>query len=115
MQRSKPAPHILSLCVCVCVADAAGSFPARGQVVTADGQTYERRAIAFWLKDHTTSPSTGEELESPVLISNYTVRGLCQEARERWRDAHGGARGEAVVRRLFPRHKPQKLKPHPRC
>ena len=29
-------------------------------VVTQDGQTYERHAIEYWLRDHDTSPLTGQ-------------------------------------------------------
>ena len=42
-------------------------------VVMMDGMTYERRAIETWLsKGHTTSPLTGAELQSTVLISQTT-------------------------------------------
>eukprot|EP00966_Prymnesium_polylepis_P316020 7301632-Prymnesium_polylepis.1 len=35
-------------------------------VLTADGQTYERSAIARWLETHGTSPLSGEPLENKV-------------------------------------------------
>ena len=42
-------------------------------VVMMDGMTYERRAIETWLsKGQTTSPLTGAELQSTVLISQTT-------------------------------------------
>ncbi|KAK9829566.1 hypothetical protein WJX72_006523 [[Myrmecia] bisecta] len=43
-------------------------------VVCADGHTYERIAIAAWLKVHDTSPMTNEPLEHKRLIPNVAVR-----------------------------------------
>jgi len=43
-------------------------------VCTIDGQTFERHAIEFWLRDHDTSPLTGERLENKMLIPNFIVR-----------------------------------------
>ena len=40
----------------------------RDPVVTSDGHTYERHAIETWLKEHDTSPLTGERLPSKVLL-----------------------------------------------
>ena len=37
-------------------------------VVTCDGNTYERRAIALWLSQHDTAPLTGEPLRSKELF-----------------------------------------------
>ena len=53
-------------------------------VSTADGQTYEREAIARWLKRKKTSPLTGMTLESSILIPNHSLRKLIQE---NWRPA----------------------------
>src|SRR5688500_13856358 len=36
-------------------------------VATADGQIYERKAIAQWLQEHNTSPLTNEKLAHKIL------------------------------------------------
>ncbi|KAK9830051.1 hypothetical protein WJX72_009437 [[Myrmecia] bisecta] len=46
----------------------------RDPVICADGHTYERSAIAAWLKVHHTSPMTNELLASKDLIPNAAVR-----------------------------------------
>jgi len=43
-------------------------------VFTCDGQTYERRAVEEWLKQHDTSPLTGAVLDSVTLTPNVTLR-----------------------------------------
>ena len=48
-------------------------------VVTADGHTYERKAIEDWLNDHDTSPLTGETLPAKTLIPNIQLRVQIQE------------------------------------
>ena len=48
-------------------------------VSTVDGQTYEREAIARWLKRKKTSPLTGVTLESAALIPNHALRKLIQD------------------------------------
>jgi len=53
-------------------------------VMAADGHTYERTAIGRWLKTNTTSPKSGDELESKALLPNYMARSLIRE----WQDAH---------------------------
>ena len=51
-------------------------------VVMMDGMTYERRAIETWLsKGQTTSPLTGAELQSTMLIPNNLVRSQIREYR----------------------------------
>ena len=69
-------------------------------VATVDGQTYERSAIEHWLRDHNTSPLTGEVLAMKMLIPNHTVRGLSRkwlEEHPECKDGEGGApRGEEV-------------------
>jgi len=52
-------------------------------VIAADGHTYERTAIGRWLKTNTTSPKSGDELESKALLPNYMARGMIRE----WQDA----------------------------
>ena len=47
-------------------------------VCTADGFTYERTAIAEWLRTNDTSPSTGAKLACKRLVPNITVRCLLQ-------------------------------------
>jgi len=52
-------------------------------VVASDGLSYEREAIEQWFSlGHTTSPSTGEELESKNLVPNFTLRSLLQSFEE---------------------------------
>ena len=48
-------------------------------VATVDGQTYERSAIAKWLKRKKTSPLTGMTLETTALIPNHALRKLIEE------------------------------------
>lgn len=49
----------------------------REPVFTADGATYERRAIETWLSSgHTTSPITNEPLPELVLVPNKMARSL---------------------------------------
>ena len=51
-------------------------------VFTADGQVYEREAIAEWLGDHDTSPLTGAVLKHKELTPAMLVRGLCRRVLE---------------------------------
>ena len=55
-------------------------------VTTGAGQTYEREAIATWLRTKQTDPLTGARLPSKKLIANVSLR----QAIARWRDAHPG-------------------------
>ena len=48
-------------------------------VFTADGQTYERTAIAAWLTSHDTSPLTGVELEHMHLVPNFALKSVIAE------------------------------------
>ena len=48
-------------------------------VVAADGHTYDREQIELWLKNHTTSPMTGAELEHKNTLPSITVRGMVQD------------------------------------
>ena len=43
-------------------------------VIAADGHTYERVAIARWLKHHGTSPSTNLRLKHRGVIPNHSLR-----------------------------------------
>ena len=54
------------------------------QVTTGAGQTYERAAIATWLRTKQTDPLTGARLPSKKLIANVSLR----QAIARWRDEH---------------------------
>ena len=47
-------------------------------VVCCDGNSYERSAIASWLKDHDSSPLTGERLDG-VLLPNTRLRAVISE------------------------------------
>ena len=47
-----------------------------------DSFTYEREAISKWLKDHNTSPKTGETLQSRALIPNHICRAMIRDFQE---------------------------------
>jgi hypothetical protein len=55
-------------------------------VTTGAGQTYEREAIATWLRTKQTDPLTGARLPSKKLIENVVAR----QAIARWRNEHPG-------------------------
>ena len=49
-------------------------------VTTMDGQTYERTAIATWLRPgRMNSPSTGARLPFPTLTPNHTLRKVIED------------------------------------
>ncbi|CAM9325552.1 unnamed protein product [Phaeothamnion confervicola] len=48
-------------------------MPIEDPVVAADGHSYERSAIERWLRDHDTSPMTGETLATKALFRNYSL------------------------------------------
>ena len=54
----------------------------RDPVSTLDGLTYERIAIETWLATNDTSPLTGEQLASKMLIPNFLARGQIRELLE---------------------------------
>ena len=62
----------------------------RDPVSTIDGQTYEREFIEEWLREHTTSPLTGDTLATKTLIPMHALRSLAerfsQEDLDRWSD-----------------------------
>mmetsp|Transcript_37104 Transcript_37104/g.67200 ORF Transcript_37104/g.67200 Transcript_37104/m.67200 type:complete len:475 (+) Transcript_37104:117-1541(+) len=47
-------------------------------VIAQDGHTYDRSAIEMWLRNHTTSPKTGQEMAS-VLIPNHNLKRLLED------------------------------------
>lgn len=47
-------------------------------VIAADGITYDRAAIANWLRDNNTSPITRQEISS-TLITNYFAKSIIDE------------------------------------
>lgn len=53
--------------------------PIRDPVVAADGHTYERSAIARWLKTSDKSPLTGSVLSHKNLVQNYMLLSSLQE------------------------------------
>eukprot|EP00435_Cladocopium_sp_Y103_P064828 s922_g26.t1 len=57
-------------------------------VITSDGHTYERSAIAKWLEEHNSSPKTGRELPDKVLKPNHALRAQIMAFRELFH-AHG--------------------------
>lgn len=52
-------------------------------VVASDGNTYEREAIEFWLKDHEKSPLTNIKLRSKELTKNTVLKKLMNDFLER--------------------------------
>ena len=49
----------------------------------ADGNTYERSAIARWLEKNNTSPLTGKPLRTKDLRSNLSVKQLIADWKEK--------------------------------
>mmetsp|Transcript_27222 Transcript_27222/g.35295 ORF Transcript_27222/g.35295 Transcript_27222/m.35295 type:complete len:490 (-) Transcript_27222:186-1655(-) len=47
-------------------------------VIAGDGHTYDRTAIERWLKNHNTSPKTGEQMQN-FLIPNHNLKRLLQD------------------------------------
>ena len=45
-------------------------------VIAADGHTYERSAIEKWLKQHKTSPVSGQPLAHQRIVSNHIVKSI---------------------------------------
>lgn len=63
------------------LSDVAGSFRCSitsslvlDPVTTCDGQLYEKTAIQEWLRTHSTSPNTGNRLESKTLTPSPAVK-----------------------------------------
>lgn len=52
-------------------------------VVTADGFSYEKRAIKLWLKDHNTSPMTNLPLAHKKLVPNINLKKQIEAFKER--------------------------------
>jgi ankyrin repeat protein len=55
------------------------SLVMREPVVTADGHTYEKEAIAAWLEKNNTSPKTGVKLAHKSLIPNWDKKSDIEE------------------------------------
>lgn len=52
-------------------------------VVVADGVTFERRAIKQWLdQGKDTNPITRNKITTSTLVSNYSVKNLCEDYKE---------------------------------
>ena len=51
-------------------------------VTTADGFTYERRAISEWFRTKDTSPSTGATLAYKALVPNLSLRSIIRSFTE---------------------------------
>jgi hypothetical protein len=56
--------------------------PSPSQMQQIDGHSYERSAIEQWLETHNTSPTTGIELESKLLIPCHSLRSLILDFHE---------------------------------
>ncbi len=64
-------------------------FPMLEPVVAADGHTYERSAIARWLKTSDKSPMTGSVLIHKELVPNYGLMSSVREQAARERTSTG--------------------------
>ena len=53
-------------------------------VFTATGQTYEREAIAKWLRTKQTDPISNAKLPNKKLVPNISLRGLILQ----WKEVH---------------------------
>mmetsp|Transcript_15948 Transcript_15948/g.29199 ORF Transcript_15948/g.29199 Transcript_15948/m.29199 type:complete len:265 (+) Transcript_15948:242-1036(+) len=102
-------------------------------VVTADGHTYEKRAIERWLKNHASSPITGLELSNKVLRPNFALKSALQSYMEKrasiqpstcrnlYETAYGHHLGESILvdlsntERLELSMKAQELLTQPSC
>ncbi|CAN0400253.1 unnamed protein product [Pylaiella littoralis] len=51
----------------------------RDPVIAADGHTYDREAIEMWLRNHDTSPKTGQPMEQLSLVPNLNLRRLIKD------------------------------------
>jgi hypothetical protein len=51
----------------------------RDPVFAADGHSYERSAIAEWLRSSNSSPKTGTQLSSKELVPNHALRNAIEE------------------------------------
>ena len=51
-------------------------------VVTADGHTYERRAIEMWLENNNTSPKTNRRLVDKTLRPNISLRNAIESFKQ---------------------------------
>ena len=58
--------------------------PMQDPVVCADGHSYERAAIEYWLTSHATSPKTGAVLDHANVVPNHALRSRI----EAWRVEH---------------------------
>jgi len=54
-------------------------------VQLANGQSYDRNAIAIWFIDHDTDPLTNERLENKELTTNYALKRIIDDYRGRQR------------------------------
>lgn len=71
--------------------------PMVDPVVAADGHTYERNAIARWLRESDKSPMTGQVLVHKELVPNYGLMSSVQEAAAREKKSAAAAAASAVL------------------
>jgi hypothetical protein len=86
-------------------------FPMLEPVVAADGHTYEKSAIARWLKTSDKSPMTGQALVHKELVPNYGLMSSVQELAARERKALSAAAGSTSIVKAAPSTN-QKEPPH---
>ena len=53
--------------------------PMRDPVIDTDGNTWDRSSILAWLKEHKTSPKSGNKLTSQSLVPNRILRNLIED------------------------------------
>ena len=52
-------------------------------VVTPYGISYERNSIEEWLKNHDTDPMTHQHLTKDMLVTNYTLKSIIKDYKEK--------------------------------
>ena len=80
--RELPAPEPPASFLC-----PIGREVMADPVTCADGHSYDRCHITMWLVEHDTSPATGAQLPSRILIPNIALRNAIEE----WEDAQFAA------------------------
>eukprot|EP00850_Spirogloea_muscicola_P002888 SM000011S19066 [mRNA] locus=s11:620713:624599:- [translate_table: standard] len=79
--RPHLAPHMISACFVCPITKEVMKEP----VVTADGHTYERDAIARWLSERDMSPMTNCKLLHKALTPNHALQSMIKEWQRRSR------------------------------
>ncbi|CAN0290841.1 unnamed protein product, partial [Discosporangium mesarthrocarpum] len=51
----------------------------RDPVIAADGHTYDREAIEMWLRNHDSSPKTGQPMDHRFVVANHNLKRLIKD------------------------------------